>query len=79
MAIMENNSDHFYNFKQDLDDNKKEFENIIKDIELNKDFELWGEDYKKFYYEGENKDLRKWYSKKNLFLKINFIHYSMAT
>lgn len=68
LTIMKNNADHFYNFRQDIDEDEKYFKNAIKNIDL-KDFELWGENYKKYYYKGKNPDLKEWYHKKNLFLK----------
>jgi uncharacterized protein (TIGR02453 family) len=70
MSVMKNNPDHFYKFRKDID-NHKSFHKIISDLESDSDFDLWGEDYKKFLYQGDNKKMNRWYCKKNLFIKHN--------
>jgi uncharacterized protein (TIGR02453 family) len=71
LCIMKNNSDNFYNFRTNIDESEKEFSKIIKDINLDNDFELVGDNYKIFKYQGKNKVIKDFYSKKNLFLKVN--------
>lgn len=69
LIVMKNNPEHFYKFRQDVD-NERTFSNVISKADFD-DLELWGEDYKKYFYQGKNKQIAKWYCKKNLFLKCD--------
>ena len=66
MAIMKNNPDNFDNFRSDLKEPQK-FKKIITKLNKNKELALWGEEYKK--YQHENKELNKWYCKKNIYIR----------
>ena len=66
MAIMKNNPDSFYNFRNDLKEPQK-FKKIITKLNKNKELNLWGEEYKK--YQHENKMLNKWHCKKNIYIR----------
>ena len=76
LAVMKNNSDHFYNLRaaldnkiDDLTNSKESFLNAINELDFNNDFEVWGEEYKKYHYQGANQLLKGFYNKKNLFIK----------
>lgn len=69
LTIMKNTPDYFLNFRNDLDNNKSPFQNIVKNISLDKDLELFGENYKKFIYQGNNSQLQQFYCKKNIYLR----------
>lgn len=68
MAIMKNNPDSFHNFREDLNEPKK-FKKIIAKINKNKELDLWGEEYKK--YKHEDKNINKWFCKKNIYIRCH--------
>jgi uncharacterized protein (TIGR02453 family) len=69
LVIVNNNPEYFLNFRNDIDNNETSFQDIVTNISLDKDLELHGSDYKKFIYNGENKELQQWYCKRNIFIR----------
>lgn len=68
LMIMKNDSDHFDILRKEIDSNPKTFRKTIKKIKNNPNLHLRGENYKKYSYQGKDKDISQYYCKKNLYI-----------
>lgn len=67
LAILRNNPEYFFKFRKDINENNS-FNLAISDIRKDEEFIVIGDNYKKYIYKGKNKEIEKYYSKKNIFI-----------